>query len=191
MNAPFRSITAPEKHRISVEEFLLLNDSGAFANYTKTELIEGEIYCMNAQHSWHARTKTLLAFELISALRALGSDLEAWNEPSTRVSDYSLPEPDVVVTDYRGDHVVPLESVTMIIEVSDTTLKIDLGRKLRIYAQAGIPEYWVVDRKGARVIRMWEPSGKAYAQRDEFALGDPVASATIQGLSVATDGLAG
>jgi Uma2 family endonuclease len=183
MTAPFRLITTPEKARLRVEDFLLLDESGAFADYTKTELIEGEIYVMNAQHSWHARTKTLLAVELNLALRAMGSDLEAWAEPSTRVSDFSLPEPDVVVTRHRGRGVVPLESVALLVEVSDTTLDIDLGRKLRIYAEAGVPEYWVVDLNGGTLIRLWEPAGADYARRDEVALGGLVESATITGLA--------
>ncbi len=187
MNAPFRPITTPEKARLRVEDFVLLDESGAFADYTKTELIDGEIYVVNAQHSWHARTKTLLAMELLSALRTLGSDLEAWTEPSTRVSDYSLPEPDVVVTSYRGRGVVPLESVALLVEVSDTTLGIDLGRKLRIYAEAGIPEYWVIDLNGGLAIRMWEPAGSSYARRDETPLGQRLASATIAELAVVTE----
>jgi Uma2 family endonuclease len=187
MNAPVRMTTTPEKARLRVEDFLLLDESGAFADYTKTELIEGEIYVMNAQHSWHARTKTLLAVEFNNALRAMGSDLEAWNDPSTRINDYSLPEPDVVLTRHRGRGVVPMESVALLVEVSDTTLDIDLWRKLRIYAEARIPEYWVIDLNGRRAIRLWEPSGGDYARRDETPLGERVASATVGGLAVVTE----
>lgn len=189
MNAPFRIISTPEKARLRVEDFLLLDQSGAFADYTKTELIEGEIYVMNAQHSRHARIKTLLAVELNIALRAIGSDLEAWCGPSTRVSDQSLPEPDVVLTSHRGEGVVPLESVALIVEVSDTTLSIDMGRKLRIYAEAGVPEYWVVDVEGRVIHQMWGPSGEGFAERREFGFGAVVEVATVAGVSVVTGGL--
>lgn len=184
MNAPARVVTTPEKVRLRVEDFLLLDQSGAFAEFTKTELIDGEIYVVNAQHSRHARIKTLLAAELLFALRELGSDLEAWTEPSTRVSDYSLPEPDIVLTRWRGAGVVPLESVALVVEVADTTLSIDLGRKQRIYAQAKIAEYWVVDVEGERVIRLTDPAGESYAQRDEMALAGPIEAATVVGLRV-------
>ena len=112
MNAPLRHTNVPQPVRLKVEDFLLLDESGSFDDYSKTELIDGEIFAMNAQHSWHARTKTLLATELNIALRALGSDLEAWAEPSTRISDHSLPEPDIVLTRHRGRGVVPLELVS-------------------------------------------------------------------------------
>ena len=102
MNSQFRAVTKPEKARLRVEDFLLLNDNGAFSDYSKTELIEGEIYFMNAQHSRHARIKTLLAVELTILLRALGSDFEPIVEASTQINDHTLPEPDIVVTSYKG-----------------------------------------------------------------------------------------
>lgn len=187
MNAPFRMVTTPEKARLRVEDFLLLDESGAFADYTKSELIDGEIYVMNAQHSWHARNKTDLAFELQLALRDLGSVLRPVVEVSTRISDYSLPEPDIVVTSYRGRGVMPLETVALLVEVSDTTLEIDLGRKLRIYAEASVPEYWVIDLNGGRIIQMWEPARSDYTQRNEVALGERIASATVSELTVTTE----
>jgi Uma2 family endonuclease len=186
MNARAQFSNVPQPVKLKVEDFLLLDESGAFDDYSKTELIDGEIYAMNAQHSWHARTKTLLATELNIALRALGSDLEAWAEPSTRISDYSLPEPDVVLTRHRGRGVVPLDTVALLVEVSDTTLDIDMGRKLRIYAEAGVPEYWVIDLNGGRVFWMWEPVGDSYRQQNEVPLGQRVPSVTIDGLSVVT-----
>ena len=37
-------------------------------------------------------------------------------------------------------------------EISDTTLATDLDEKKKIYADLGIPEYWVIDVRGARVF---------------------------------------
>lgn len=189
MNALSRAVTTPEKVRLRVDDFLLLNDNGAFADYSKTELLDGEIYFMNAQHSRHARIKTELAFEIGLVVREMGSDLRPIIEASTRVSDYSLPEPDIVVTSYKGPHIVPLETVALLIEVSDTTLKIDLGRKLRLFAAAGIPEYWVVDTEGKLVHQMWSPAGKSYREKRSVALGERVGAVTIVGFAVETGGV--
>ena len=59
----------------------------------------------------------------------------------------SMPEPDIAVVsgsdeDYRPGH--PTTAV-LVVEVSDTTLAIDQGRKARIHARAGIPDYWIVN----------------------------------------------
>lgn len=172
MNSPFRSVTTPEKVRLRVDDFLLLNDNGTFAEYSKTELLDSEIYFMNAQLSCHARIKTELAIELALVLRQMNTELRPIVGASTRVSDYSLPEPDIVATSYKGTHVVPLESVALLVEVADTTLKIDLGRKLRIYAAAGIAEYWVIDAGGKVLHQMWSPSGKSYREKRVVPLGE-------------------
>ena len=37
-------------------------------------------------------------------------------------------------------------------EVSDTTLATDLDEKKQLYAELGIPEYWVIDVQGKRVL---------------------------------------
>jgi Uma2 family endonuclease len=191
MNSPFRAVTSPEKARLRVEDFLLLNDNGAFDNYSKTELIEGEIYFMNAQHSRHARIKTELAIELAIRLRELGSELAPIVEASTRISDDSLPEPDIVVTSYKGPHVVPLDTVALLIEVSDTTLETDLGRKADLYAKAGVPEYWVVDVNENRVLMHANPrsDGSGYDGQLDVPFGERLLAATIEGLVVDTSGL--
>ncbi len=184
MNVPLHIVPQPEKLRLRVEDFLLLNNSGAFDKHHKTELIEGEIYSMNAQHSRHARTKTQLAVEMANCLKNIGSDLTTLVEVSTRISEYSLPEPDIVITNYNGDDVVPLDSVALIVEVSDTTVSIDLGSKLELYAKAGIPEYWVCDVNLMQIIRMWQPSGEGYLQTDNFAFDAVLKSATIKGFAI-------
>jgi Uma2 family endonuclease len=37
------------------------------------------------------------------------------------------------------------EDALLVIEVADTSLAYDRSTKRRLYAEAGIPEYWVVD----------------------------------------------
>jgi Uma2 family endonuclease len=193
MNAPFRIIDTPERVRLSVDDFLLLNDSGAFDGWTKTELIDGEIYGMNAQHSRHARAKSRLAMALALRLRDLGSDLgsdlEALVEVTVRVSSDSAPEPDIVLTCYRGDREVPVETVALVVEIADTTLENDLGRKAELYAAAGIAEYWVVDVNERRVLMHEQPGEIGFAEQIDVPFGEPLLSATIEGLIVETAGL--
>ena len=59
--------------------------------------------------------------------------------------DTSEPEPDVAIVptgDYHREH--PSEAC-LIIEVAQSSLRLDRGQKQRIYAQAGVPEYWIVN----------------------------------------------
>jgi Uma2 family endonuclease len=173
---------------LRIEDFLLLNDTGAFEGYGKTELIDGGIVYMNAQHRPHAKVKMYIARALD---KMLGDGPPAvLTEVTIAIPPHNAPEPDIVVTSAAdGDGPVPLASVRLIVEVSDTTLRDDLGIKLKLYARNGIPEYWVADVEGRVIHQMWEPSGEAYAERREHVFGESVGAATLAGVSVATGGL--
>ena len=170
--------------KLTVEDFLLLDKKGAFGGHKKVELIDGEIWIVSPQLNRHGRMVTELTVELALALRSTKIDLWPVIDVSTRISDYSLPQPDISLSDYKGDGVVPLSRVSLIIEVANTTLRTDLGRKLRLYAEAGVPEYWVVDLRGGKLHQMWSPEGKTYREKREVALGDMAKAETIAGLSV-------
>ncbi|MEN2787597.1 Uma2 family endonuclease [Sphingomonas qilianensis] len=71
-------------------------------------------------------------------------------------------------------------------EVSVSTLDMDLGRKLRLYARHGIPEYWVVDPEAKLLHQFWAKTDGGYAQTRRIALSAPITAATIDGLTVET-----
>ncbi len=184
MNAAAPILTTPRKLGLRVEDFLLLNDSGAFDDYGKTELIDGDIYVMNAQHSPHARAKTRLAYAMATRLREIGSDLEVIIEVAVHLNGDSMPEPDIVLTRWRGKGPVPVETVALVVEVADTTLDRDLGRKSDLYAAAGIPEYWVIDLTEGRALMREFPDADGYHGQLDILLTERLKSATIAGLEV-------
>jgi Uma2 family endonuclease len=181
--------TSAQPFRFTVDQFLTLCDQGMFDDFAKSELIEGEIVTMAAQYTRHARAKSRLATEIAQALRAMGSSLEVLTEVSVRLDDGSLPEPDITVMSYRGDDVVPVETVALVIEVSDTTLDTDLGRKSDLYAAAGVPEYWVIDLTENRALLHMNPVEHGYDGQLDVLLGEVLHAGTIEGLSVETTGL--
>ena len=177
--------TAPLPVKLRIEDYLLLDRSGAFDGYAKTELIEGQIFYMNAQHRPHARLKSQLFIAISAALKLAGLPLEAMVEASISIPDHGVPEPDIVLTsEPDGEGLIPLASVALVIEVADTTLGTDVGRKASLYATAGIPEYWVADVEAKVIHQMWAPEGEAYAQRREVAFGERVEAVTVAGLVV-------
>ncbi|WP_448660366.1 Uma2 family endonuclease [Sphingomonas sp. CJ99] len=182
--------TEHQRVKLRVEDYLLLDRSGAFDGYAKTELLDGELFCMNARHRPHARVKSRLFLEISAALKAMGSQVTALVEASIALSETSAPEPDIVLTsEADGDGLVPLASVALVVEVADTTLSTDLTQKAALYAVAGIPEYWVADLAGRTLRQMWGPDGNGYRERRKVAFGDAMVSVTIDGLKVETSGL--
>ena len=118
MNEPLPFNTSPLPVRLRVEDYHLLDESGAFAAYAKTELIAGEIVYMNAQHRPHVVAKSEIAFRIRLAIEAMGSDLFVAIEGSARLSDHDLPEPDVVLTNEPyGEGPIPQRSVMLVVEV--------------------------------------------------------------------------
>ena len=182
--------TRAYRARLTAADFELLDRSGAFAAYRKTELVDGEIWFVNAQHRPHGMVKMRLYDALSAALKQLGSDYRAVCEFTLALSSTDRPEPDVMLTsEPDGEGAVPLASVPLVIEVSDTTLADDLGVKLRRYAAAGVPEYWVADVNARVIHQMWAPAAEAYSERREAAFADIVSAVTISGLVVVTSEL--
>ena len=177
--------TTPLPVKLRIEDYLLLDRSGAFDAYAKTELIDGEIFYVGAQHRPHAWIKTQRFLAISAALRASQSPFEALVEASIAIPDRGVPEPDIVLTsEPEGEGLLPLGTVALVIEVADTTLANDLGVKARLYARSGIPEYWVADVEGKVIHQLWAPEGDAYAQRREVASGARLEAATVAGLVV-------
>lgn len=182
--------TSPLPFRLRVEDFLLLDDSGVFQGYGKTELIDGEIFFMNAQHRPHMMAKGELAFRLRLALEEMGSDLAVGIEGSLRLSDHDLPEPDILLTNEPyGKGPVPQESVALVIEVSDASIEFDMGRKAQVYAARGLAEYWIADVNARIIHQLWSPRDGAYAERRSVPFGAMIEAVTIEGLVISTSTL--
>ena len=60
----------------------------------------------------------------------------------------------------------------LVIEVADTSLRKDLRLKAPLYAEAGIPVYWLVDVNAREVLVMSEPQGGAYQRVERARPGD-------------------
>jgi len=177
--------SGPLRVRLRVEDYLLLDQAGAFDSYAKTELIDGRIIGMNAQHRPHALVKIRLYDRLRDALQAMGSPLLAMIEAGTTLSNENLVEPDLVLTsEPEGTGFIPLHTVALILEVADTSLVFDLGEKAALYARHGVPEYWVADVQAQVIHQMWLPEGDTYTHRREVPFGEQLASATVADLRI-------
>jgi Uma2 family endonuclease len=183
MNAS-AAIPLGERRPLSASDFKLLFEAGALDDMRRAELIDGDIYGMSPQTNRHGLTKSRLGIALANRLAAIGSSLEAVLEVSVLVAETSVPEPDIVVSAYKGDGFIPADAIPLVVEVALSTLSVDLGRKAELYAAAGIPEYWVVDVHAERVLVQTRPGREGYAERKVVPYGDRPASATVDGLHI-------
>jgi Uma2 family endonuclease len=67
----------------------------------------------------------------------------------------------------------------LVVEVSYSSLRYDRGIMRRIYAEAGIPEYWIVNLVD-RVVEVYsEPKGGKYASERTLRSGETLAPAAF------------
>lgn len=176
--------------KLRIEDYLRLHEAGAFERYRKTELIDGIVYAMNPHYRPHGFARDELFRRLHEALKAIGSPLHAAAEQSVSLPPHGEPQPDIILTaEPRGPGAIPGLSVALIVEIATSNPTWDLSEMLRLYATAGIGEYWVVDLKKCLIHQMWSPQGEAFAGGREVKLGERIEAATIEGLAVETDGI--
>lgn len=132
----------------------------------------------------HARILAVLTFEVVSGLRAIGSALKAYSPVSTIIDNNSLAEADLVVAEIVGDRFMPAKAIRIALEVAASSLQHDLVRKAVIYARAGVPEFWVIDVAGHRIVQFSRPVEDGYADRRESEFTAAVTSRCVDGLVI-------
>jgi Uma2 family endonuclease len=180
---PRLSPAPPDKgirpRRWTREEYYRAAELGLFRPEERLELLDGEILAkMTPQKSPHA-------FGVVRAARmvgdAFGSGHHARQQLPLILNDRSEPEPDVALVagadaDYVHRH-PEARDTRLVIEVSDTTLRFDRGRKRAAYARSGIQEYWIVNLPERQLEVYRDPSGSRY--RSVTVYGDAEAVAPL------------
>jgi Uma2 family endonuclease len=149
------------------------------------ELLDGRIFRKMTQkgpHVWAVRRAERLLAE------AFGPGHSARSQAPILLHDESEPEPDVsVVTggddDYLDSPPAPAQ-VFLVVEVSDTTLRFDRGRKQRAYARAGIREYWVLNLRARQLEVYRDPSETRYQNVIEYREGETVTPLAAPGAEI-------
>jgi Uma2 family endonuclease len=133
----------PALRHFSREEYYQILNLGWFAVH-RVELIDGELFEMPAQLDVHLASVTLSH----DALRiAFGPGYWVRVQGSLDLSPNGIPDPDLAVTagNPRGAAHAIATSALLVVEVSESTLAFDRGRKANLYAAGSIADYWVVN----------------------------------------------
>ena len=73
--------------------------------------------------------------------------------------------------EYRDHHPYP-ENVFWLVEYANTSLSKDLEAKKRLYAAAGIAEYWVVNLRDLTLLVFRDPDAATYRTEQTLDSGD-------------------
>ncbi len=191
MNQPFRSpdlsltTQAAEglpRRRWSVAEIEEATRLGLFDEDERFELIGGEIVPMNAKGIHHEVVKAALNFHFA---RTMPDEVRFAVETTFRLSEDSFVEPDFIFF-RRSDGLAALNprNALLAVELADSSLGWDLGRKARIYAQFGIPELWVVEARSRLTHVHRRPGLEGYQEIVQVPEIEALRSSAIAGLTV-------
>lgn len=155
-------------------EYERMVDAGILGPGDRVELIEGEVVRMTPQNEPHAAAVSLAE----EALReAFGEGFLVRPGLPLALSSDSEPEPDVAVVPGTARNYVNVHPSTalLILEIANSSLAYDRGRKARLYARAGLADYWIVNLVDRVVEVSHDPSPDGYGARLVLRAGESMA----------------
>ncbi len=181
----------PRRLRFTVDEYYKMVELGMLKDYEKAEIIEGELIQKMAIGDRHAFiVDTLTKF----FIKNVSDDVLVRAQNPVRLSDYDESEPDLALADlnkFDGKRHPRPEEVILLVEVSDSTVKYDRNKKLPLYAEAAIPEVWVVNLPNEIVEVHTQPSVGLYQFVKIFKRGEIVQSEALPELNLEVDKILG
>lgn len=178
LTLPFSDPRKPPPYpvwRFTVAEYHKLIQTGVLTEDDPVELLEGWIVPKMPRNPLHDATIGIVS-ELLRGLIPNGWHLRIQSAITTYDSE---PEPDLVIArgvarDYTSRHPTPVD-IALVIEVADSSLDRDREAKARLYARAGIQDYWVVNLSDMRVEAYSNPdAASGYLKHKHFQIGESI-----------------
>ena len=182
--------THPERRKFTVDEYYRMAEVGILHADERVELIDGEIVLMAPMGKPHAvgvrRADSILQ-------RVLEGVAIVSAQNPVHLGPHFEPEPDVAVLrikedEYLNQHPEPGD-ILWVIEIADTTLYHDRGVKALLYAEANIPETWIMNLVEDCIEAFTQPGPDGYAQHAIYRRGDTISPSTLPDVEFAVDDL--
>jgi Uma2 family endonuclease len=169
----------------TVEQYLLLsNQTNRLLEYT-----DGYIEVLPMPTKYHQAISKVLFLALLAVMQRIGGDV-FYAPLRVEVRTGKFREPDLLLVLDKDDPRAQDEYWTgadLVMEiVSPDKPKRDTEEKPLDYAEAGIPEYWIINPLTA-TITVLTLDGEAYAEHGVFRRGDSAVSMLLDGFTVSVD----
>jgi Uma2 family endonuclease len=178
------------RYRFNVEQYHKLGEIGLFAEGDRIELIDGDLALMSPRSTHHIACVINLGALLVMAFLETG--VVSVQNP-IRLNDFTEPLPDFAVFrpqphGYRESMPTGRDTL-LVIEVADSTVRYDRNIKLPRYAEAGVPEVWIVDLQANEIEISWAARGRRYTSSRVYLPGQVVESPTVSELRLDVDAI--
>ncbi len=155
----------PPRKRWTRAECATLEASGLL-DQENLELVEGELISKMGKKRPHVTVSTLLHGWLVQVFGLRFVNAEAPIDVAPEDNPTNEPVPDLIVLRQDQSHYKsnpPAQDLRLVVEIADTSLAFDVRVKAALYARAGVPEYWVLDVSGRRLLVHRNPRAGTYA----------------------------
>jgi len=165
------------RRRFTVDEYHRMAEVGIFHPDERVELIEGEIVQMSPIGPRHAGC-VINANRLF--ITRLGERAVVSPQNPVVIQPRSEPQPDLLLlrpraVSYSREHPTP-EDVLLAVEVADTTVRFDRLVKARLYARAGLAEFWLFLTTESVVEIYQAPGPDGYSSVTQFEAGQTLSA---------------
>ncbi len=171
--------------RMSLDEFLSLDETDG-----KWELDDGMLYITPGGSPDHQFLIFQFCFPIAHYLDSFEQPPAQFYQEITTILSRELeraPEPDIVIILNQRQDIVGYRRIEappdIIVEILSTDRTRDLVRKRRIYAEAGVREYWPIDPRNDTVTQLELQNGE-YIQRAVLSSDDTLTTPLLPGLSI-------
>ena len=162
----------PEKVRpLRRTDYERLVEMGAFAD-ERVELLYGMVVSMTPIGPAHEEAVDRLTALLVGALGSRAR-VRVQNSLASPTSE-SIPQPDLAVVPPADYSRRRPDRALLVVEVAESSLRKDQRVKARLYAESGVPEYWIVNLADGRIEVHRDPADGAYRTRTEHGRGEAV-----------------
>ncbi|MGA9772174.1 MAG: Uma2 family endonuclease [Blastocatellia bacterium] len=174
------------RRRFTVAEYNLMGQTGILQPDERVELIEGEIQKMSPKGTKHS-SSTTYAGDCFR--KSLGDRVIVRVQDPIDLGEHSEPEPDLILaiphkTKYADHHPTPQE-VLLVLEISDTTLAKDRIIKARLYSQAGVIQYCILNLNARELEDYRDPDESGYRTKHTYKADESFSLVAFPDLSIA------
>lgn len=176
---PYRPVpTDPPRKRWTRAECAALESSGLW-DRQHLELVDGELISKMGKNRPHVNALVPLLAWLFDVFGAQYVNPETPIDVAPEDNPTNEPQPDLIVLtrpsrEFQDANPRPGD-LSLVVEISDSTLGFDLTAKAALYARGGIVEYWVLDIPARRLIVHRDPQDGLYRSVTAYAEWESVA----------------
>ncbi|MEV6670327.1 Uma2 family endonuclease [Streptomyces sp. NPDC051162] len=168
-------MTAQLEHPVTTNEMRLFEAFDAENPDFNAEMIDGEVYFNTVVTHTHGHLVVVIAAQLLAkwcVTTEVDTVYEGWHGTTLLRPDLSVSDPS-----YRSSSLdqFPADEILLVVEVtSRSNPENDTVKKVRKYAEAGIPYYLIVNAIEGKCLLYSDPKDDRYRGSAESEFGEPV-----------------